>query len=547
MPLQFWWKPKDTPVEAKDNRKEIALELGGDDKSLADGTAGRIELSEVGGSGRDKGEAESDQPRLLAVFHGKFHRDPKAKPEVRITFEILLGKGTTVFPTDGEVQGYDPECIRGIDAFVFTFLNRQFQVNFPFFLDTRSEGTFVEIQAVAIQGEEKDGTELGKSAVLHLRIRREHEVETTTKDPAGGGEKYTTKLVGNLIVHHEDYVVDAASRAASASWPSSVSLKPTPIPVKAGGIPFQAFTAGELKVILMNDLIEGLFSGDPKADAATKATAKRKIADNLSTIFTDAGFQGSFVWEDEAAGRALAASFRSAFRGSDSQWTLKDDTQPMSIPFWTFIVAHDTSIDPNVGVAAGYKPDFSRTQVTAGSKVFLLPYPSPIGSGNKAMQAPTRIRTDYFSPVGREVDSKAAKVAIVIAHEIGHSIGLMHEAEVLNKGPYDEGSASPVMSIMSSSVENDSFGVNMRFSNQAKVIWQQAFQVQPNWDNSYLRNKTWGDDWATVDWGERMHRFFQLHHEDGMTSPLLAASPSRGDTVPFTGSGKASQRGTYVP
>lgn len=104
MPIHFWWKPKDTPVGAKDNRKDIGLELGGDDDSISGAADGRIELMEVGGNGKDKGEAESDDPRLLAAFHGKFHRAPKAKPQTRITFEIFnVG---TVMPFSGEVQGF---------------------------------------------------------------------------------------------------------------------------------------------------------------------------------------------------------------------------------------------------------------------------------------------------------------------------------------------------------------------------------------------------------------------------------------------------------
>jgi hypothetical protein len=251
MPLLFWWKPNDAPVGANDNRIDIGLELGGDDATL-DGQDARIELYEVAaGAGQpadSKGSAESTQPRLLATFHGKFHRDPKATEKVRLTFELNLGKETAVDPSFSEVQGFDPECIRGIDAFVFTFLNREFQVNFPFFLDTRSEGTFIELQAVATLGEAKGGNEISRSAVLNLRIRRKHAIATTSNTT------YTGKVVGNLILHHEDYLVEAASRAASASWPQQISLVDTPIPLSgAGSIPFQAFQPGDLKIILHKD------------------------------------------------------------------------------------------------------------------------------------------------------------------------------------------------------------------------------------------------------------------------------------------------------
>jgi hypothetical protein len=547
MPLLFWWKPNNAPVGPNDNRKDIGLELGGDDPKLTDGAAGRIELYEVGGTGRDKGEAESEQPRLLAAFHGKFHRNPKAKPDVRITFEISLGKSTFA-PFEPLVPGFDPECIRGVDAFVFTFLNREFQVNFPFFLDTRSEGTFIELQAVAKLGEGNDATDLGRgSAVLNLRIRRTHEVLTTTTKESGGNETYTGKVVGNLILHHEEYLVNAASRAVRDEWPSPVAANPTPVPwTGPTSIPFQPFTPGDLKVILMNDLIEGLFSGDRRATEANKTRAKNKIKDVLRNIFTDAGFQGPnvFAWEDEPAAGALVASFRGAFSRRHDQWQLIDEKHPLAIPFWTFIVAQDASIT-SVGVASGFKPDFPRTQVTAGPRVFLLPYPSPIGSGNKMMVAPVRVRSEAFSPVNAQVDANAARLAIVFAHEVGHSLGLMHEIKIMNSGPYDEDAASPVMSIMSSSIDSNSFGLDMRFSNQAKVIWQKAFNVQPNWNNAYLRNKTWGDDWEKVDWDERKSRFFKLNDADGMTYPQLTSGHS--ETPPYAGLGSKVQRGTYVP
>lgn len=538
MPLHFWWKPNDSPVGANDNRKDIGLELGGDDPKVSDGAAGKIELYEVGGSGATKGEAESDTPRLLATFHGKFHRDPKAKPEVRITFEIAQDAPSAF--SFFEVLGFDPECILGVDAFVFTFLNREFRVNFPFFLDTRSEGTFAEIQAKAILGDGNDESELGHSAILNLRIRRKHEIETTDKDPSDNHLKYTGQVVGNLILEQEQYLVSGAVRAAGDSWPSPTVSAVIPLPWSGpGSIPFQPYRSGDLKVILMNDLIDGLFSADKPPGAAVRTRVQKKIADVLRSTFGDAGFQGVFAWENEPDAASLVASFKAAFHNSGHQWSLKNPAHPLEIPFWTFIVARDTGI-----TEVGLNSMSSGKEVTAGPKVYLLSSPSPIGSGTKAIDFPLRIRSDYFSPVGKQIDSKSAKTAMVIAHEIGHAFGLTHLALIQNSGPYEEAGASPVLTIMSSSVENDSYGVDMRFSHQTKVIWQKAFGVSPNWDNTYLRNKTWGNDWATVPWLERKERFFKLHEDDGMVSVFLLTTP--GKTVPFQGIGAKIQRGTFV-
>lgn len=562
MTLKFAWKPKNTPVLPKGDRISIGLELGGDDTKLADGTDGTIELFEVSGTKSPGGE-ESSTPVLIATFHGTFHRDPKQKKHKRITFE-LHGQSSGL-PHDQFITGFDPECIIGVDAFVVTFLNREFQINLPFFVDSLHEGKYLEIQAVA----KTSARTLGKSAVLNLKIRRNHEVHTTSNT------KYTGDLVGNIVLHHEQYLVSGIFKNRSASWPSSSTASSVPVPwTGTHAIPFHPYTSGSLRILLTDDLLGSIVPDkdyvkdnvggvkDPaKAVAAVDTHVRARFKTRIKDIFDDAGLAGAQVlWESDAAAAPEMTSLKAAFSSGRSGWTLRSASRPLVVPFWTFFVTNDDTMS-SVGLAEGRNIRFTTTAAQTGNREYMLDCPAPIGSGDKEVVSVAKIRTSYFEDRlmgGMMANNKhkslrdyigvaevvTDKVVVVIAHEIGHSIGLMHEVLVQQKGAYEEKDASPLLTIMANSVEDSSFGREVYFSNEAKVIWRRAFGVTPKWDKT-LGNKTWGKDWKKKDWSTRKTAFMRLHGETMMTS--LGLTTVMGDTPPFAGTGSKVQRGTYVP
>jgi hypothetical protein len=572
VPIHFWWQTTPALTTAHPNRFSIGLQLGGDDSTnVPDATppAGQVRLIEVGAptGAAGRGNAESADPRLLATFHGTFHRDGSASADTRLTFEIAGLAGVGIATDGSSVKGFDPECILGVDSVVVTFVNREFVIPLPFFLDTRSEGSFMEIQAVASIGSGSSETELGRSAVLNLPIRRVHDVTTTTQNPGGGNMTYHGRVIGNIICHHEDYLLTGVHHNAGSDWPSQmnpellqISLTSSTDPLRPQ-IPFAPYSAGSLKIILLNTLIDGIET--LLADAAAHTRARSTIQQTLTGIFTDAGFTGvQVLWEGDAAASTDLTAFRGSFQDSGDGYVLSGTT-PLAIPFWTFFVCRKSSLE-SVGVAEDTKYDSTSNLYTTHGKEYLLPYPTPIGSGNKKLQKPIYVRTDYFptvtapsiAPLRRgspppapdpnvAIDAASAKIGIVIAHEVGHAIGLMHDLMVMDSGPYDESAASPILTVMSSAIDSDAFGSTMKFSNQAKVIWQGAFGVSPTWAEPYLVNKTWSaSEWATLDWTDRLHRFFVQNHADSMGRPGVGTQLM--GTPPFTGTSGHEQRGTYV-
>lgn len=577
MPIHFEWQPNNNPVKNKTmGRVPVGLMLYGDDKRIPGKvTDGRIKIYETPG----KNDVVRER-RILATFHGRFHRDLSKKENVRVTFEINLSG--TKDPHNGCVQGFDPECIPfiGVDAFVFTFLNREFQINLPFFLDTEREGSQMEIQAFAEIGSAAQPVELAKSAILTMLIRRENEV-TTTMTQGSNSARYKGKLVGNLILHPEEYLIQGAYRQRSGPWPQNIAAKVFEVP-RSGPfkIDFRPYQDGDLRIVILDEVLsatmpdESTFPEEPaqinpnfsvSIPTILKPTPKKPtvqelrtrlsnlIRNSLTEIFADAGFQGTQVlWEGEQGTAQLIKEFKGAFsRWRSSDWGLNRQNKPLEIPFWTFYVAGKVDPDP-LGFAETPVCDNYTNAKQTGQREYLLPCPVPIGSGNKRLTAPIRIYAAYFldrfndalteyKDFQKSLDIMAHRMAVLIAHEVAHSLGLMHDVRV---DKYSEKDAEPLLSIMCSAMEEGSFGWNGTFSNQAKLIWKTVFgsNVKPNFNPSYLRNKTWGNDLDKVDWSERNTRFFKANQEKGGTLNVLTS----GSVPPYAKTGSAVQRGTYV-
>lgn len=575
MPAHFEWKttPK-KPKPATVHRVLIGLEFGGDDAAITAPEPGRVRLIEVSGASKNAGPAEKGaSDRLVATFHGTFHRDPAEKKPTRMTFEIL-STGTGL-PHEGKVNGFDPECMLGVDAVVMTFVNREFQIWLPFLLDRRSEGDFLELVAVAEVDAGGTPRELTRSAVLNVPIRRTRRVVTTS----GNNMEYTGRVIGNAIVQHEDYLIQGG--ISTGSGPMSINAEIIPVktraPFAAGDhhIPFRPYTAGDLMIVLLTELLDDLLpdaaflrravpgttaANVPTRIAAMQARARSALSAALSDIFVDAGFAGATApWSDEPAATTLVNAFTSTFQNATGPWSLVNPSSPLSVPFWQFVVAADQGINA-VGESGLSTADQPFNQ---GGRSYLLTMPVPIGSGDKHMEQPAKLRSSFFAEritedpaTGNErvyktladfnttLDAVIAKAAIVVAHEIAHNLGLMHAALISSTGAYPEIDASPIMTIMSSSVDSSTFGVDMKFSNVAKSIWAEAFGVTPNFNDSFLVNKTWtAAEVPTIGWSDRRSRLMKLHHETSMTSVgLLTMFP---DVPPFAVAPPGAQRGTH--
>jgi hypothetical protein len=403
--------------------------------------------------------------------------------------------------------------------------------------------------------------------------------------------RYTGRVIGNLILHHEDYLIRGAFKPANAAWPSPSDIEVQIIPVPWTGdtsIPFQAYTAGAMHIVLMNDLLNRLLPGPQYftnnvtgvADGQAalnqaRARARDGVRASLNRIFADAGFtQFAILWEDENAAAPLVTALTAAFTRHNDSWRLRNPQSPFQTSFWNYYVVSTTNDEllpqerGSVGLSEIHILDLGITSVR-GNREYLLPCPVPIGSGDKKIATPIRIKAGYFQSLiagSREssirytsmnelysgVDAASAKLAIAISHEVAHSLGMMHEMRIEYSGPYSEGQANQLLTIMCSSIDQGSFGIDMLFSNQAKLIWQRAFGLQPNFNTSYLQNKTWSSsECGTVSWNDRFNRFLRRHREMASARPTLRTNPDPNDpdpTPPYARSPPdAPQRGTFVP
>jgi hypothetical protein len=574
MPIQLTWQPNN--ISQISNSPRFGLEITGEDATLAAVTDGRVKLLELQDTGAHKGQAEAAAPRLIATFHGKFHSKASAPRATRITFEIFTGPGTFA-PHVQDVEGFDPECIFGVDVLILTFVNREFVIWLPFNVDSRSEGGFLEIQAVAEIGSGSSVTELGHSMVLNLPIERSHAVDTTSNGPNNRPLDYSGRLIGNMILSHRDFIISGQVPNPRLSSATQIVLEAAFVPVPPGGTapPFSPYPAGSMRIILLTDLLSDLVPSDSFLTSAIRGAIvpaqvrsasvtrfKSAIKQGVLDVFSDAGFTGvQVLWNDEAAANLLFTAFKRAFMFQTvggQFWRLLNPATPFNTSFWNFFVGSSDSIQ-----TAGQDEDSQVIQppTTIARRQVFLPCPIPIGSGNKNLSRVIQIATAVFkdllttsSGVTRTfknigefndaVDKVAGKMIILISHEVAHSLGLMHHCRVESSGNFDETDGSPVLSIMSSGVESGGFGVGLRFASQAKVIWAAAFGVSPTFSDTFLKNKTWSAaEVFTVGWSDRTSRFIRAHGEVSIARPQLASS----GVPPFALAPPRAQRGTFIP
>jgi Metallo-peptidase family M12B Reprolysin-like len=574
MKVQLGWRPASIPTKAGSTpalaatRRDIGLEISGDDPTVDDGAKGRVKILEAAGSGSSKGASESSTDRTICTFHGTWHRSGRGR-SASLTFELFAAPGTTYSASTYDLPGYDPECTPGlgVDGFALTFVSRAFAVNFPFFIDSETEGRFIELKAIAESGPADSPTVFSRSPVLNVPIRRKRTVITTSKNPDGSAATFTDNVVGNVILHHESYLVQGARKASAASWPDTVQTEFFPMAPSAGAFAsypglaanrkLRIFVNGDVADALLPEATDAIWKAKPLSGfggATLRGTLMTSVRDaivnTLKDVFvTDAGFvDGTAAILDPTSARDKALL----------------QTLTGTVPFFTFLIERNDSLSE---VAHSEELINSPRPVAHGGFDWLIETTFPIGGGDKNVKHGIQFRASYFSehfaefvaaprPKGKPpltaadvktaAEKQGAKMAEVVAHEIGHSLGLMHDSE-LDRGadtkPSDENGVGPLRSIMCSLTDAAPYGAGVRFSNQAKIIWKNAFGTSPRLPLDSLTNKSWtAAEVFTTDWGERMHRVMESIGETALTRyPLDNNQVSPYPTAP------SPQRGTYVP
>jgi hypothetical protein len=569
MPIQFEWQPNTQPIP---KGTDTGLLILGDDDKLPADSNGRVRLVELPATGKQAGVSEAAE-RTIATFHGKIHRDPSAKPAERITFDIL--RKQTDLPHTGDVFGFDPECMFGVDFFQLTFVNRQFVIWFPFHTDVRSEGDFLEIQAIA---EVADSSASGGFRVLARSMTRTltnrekgaRTVTTTSTSVQGGAKlRYTGKLAGFNIGVQEDYLLPVGIRNAAQSTKEEIVLDPGIIPADAS-VRFAAYPANAMRIILMTDLLDGLApdqqfarnvfpSQNPDVVSSTGRQELRSvIPQRIVEIFLDAGFQGATaIFQDDPAAAQLVQGFNQRFTNRSGAFQLRDPNQPLATSFWNFFIASNSTL----GVAArSERLAPAQIRATINEKEVFLNNAVPIGAGDKNLREPVGIAAAVFRKLVtddpgtggfRQFESMdkmkiacqvmGRKVAATVAHEVAHSLGMMHTARLQTAPDASESSGAPVLTVTSEDLRGY-IGPTIRFSMQAKVIWSKVFGVSPVFNDNSLQNKTWKtSEVPTMDWNERKKKFRENNGELRLVFPGGLGTTG---VPPFAVNPPGSQRGT---
>lgn len=545
MALQLGWWPKEDKKLVKKvqagERTDFGLEITGDDPTVTeDGTEGRVKILEAGGSNRDKGKSEVAEQRLICTFHGAWYRDTSG-PRPALVFDVFTSakgkprkKSEIERLGDWEVQGYDPECYPGlgVDGFALIFVSRLFPVNFPFFLDSETEGSFIELEAVAESGPVDSPTTLATSKVLNVPIRRTFEVHSTTKGP-DGLMPYTDKLIGNVVLHHESFLMQGAKPGEAKAQYIAIDPLSKGTFASYPGLPKER----KLRIFMRPELVDDFTAGGTPAQ---KKAIREAITKALQALFEDAGLdEGTFLFLDEVP-KELDDLAKAMKAGCS-----KD--KPLTVPFFTFLVEQNNDITP---VAHGESHKYLAKAASVAGGSYRLCTTLPIGEGDKEMREAIQFRSSFFRGTGEKLGDKAGeKIAQIIAHEVAHSLGLMHESEVSPKGTgyFVESGVHPLRSVMNSGTDDEPYGAGVSFSNQAKIIWRDAFGVTPELPTDSLKNKTWEKDgkneWKTKDWSARKKVILTEIQESG----LSVHRPDSDYVSPYGDDPHLPQPGTYAP